>query len=103
GCFPVWNVDSPKDLTAYLRVRHFPVSRSEPLFFLTPSVCSMVLPPIFSGLPREATEITRDTCVAMDSCCRGQMGVGVSANRQIRKSCFGKFLTLSTHTAGQRV
>ena len=70
------------------------------LVFLTPSVCSMILPPIFSRLPREATEITRDTCVAMDSCCRGQMGVGVSANRQIRKSWFRQ-VSHSTHPYGR--
>jgi len=60
----------------------------------------MVLPPIFSGLPREATEIARDTWVAMDSCCRGQMGVEVSPNRQIRKSWFRQ-VSHSTHPYGR--
>src|SRR5438876_12112762 len=59
----------------------------------------MVLPPIFSGLPREATEIARDTWVAMDSCCRGQMGVEVSPNRHIRKSWFRQ-VSHSTHPRG---
>ena len=59
----------------------------------------MVLPPIFSGLPREATEIARDTWVAMDSCCRGQMGVEVSPNRQIRKSWFRQ-VSHSAHPGG---
>ena len=60
----------------------------------------MVLPPIFSGLPREATAIARDTWVAMDSCCRGQMGVEVSPNRQIRKSWFRQ-VSHSTHPYGR--
>ena len=92
-------VGSPKELAEYHPARLLPIARKKSHFGFLLSLVRYYYR-FFSGLPREATEIARDTWVAMDSCCRGQMGVEVSPNRQIRKSWFRQ-VSHSTHPYGR--